>query len=163
MINNWETLVSSIEVSSGGSNKNSEYINVYNEISNLSSEKLTQIFPKLFTRQGKIKRLQIKIEFKKDAEITHQKGRLVPLQLQEAVEQEMNKLLAKGRIRRVENVSGEVFIQPVVIRVKKDKNVKIALDATSWNNATQKENKRMPNVDNLMDQVAELIQMEKEQ
>ena len=78
----------------------------------------------------------MKIEFKKNAKISQQDTRRVPLQLQEAVEQEIDKLLAKGYIRRVENISDEVLIQPVV---KKDKSVKVSSDASSSNNAIQKE------------------------
>ena len=58
--------------------------------------------------------------------------------MQEAVEAEIDKLLKEGHIRRVETVRDEVFIQPVVVTVKKDKTVKIALDARSMNNAILK-------------------------
>ena len=57
--------------------------------------------------------------------------RRIPLQLQEAVEAEIDKLLKEGHIRRVETLSDEVFIQLVVMTVKKDKTDKIALDARS--------------------------------
>ena len=48
------------------------------------------------------------------------------MQLQEAVEEEINKLLEEGHIRRVAQISDEVFVQPVAVTVKKDKTVKIA-------------------------------------
>ena len=80
----------------------------------------------------------MKIEFKKNAETTQQKGRRVPLQLQEAVEKGIDKRLAEEHIRRAEKVSDEVFTQPVVLTLKKDKNVKVAQDARSLNNAIQK-------------------------
>ena len=114
-------------------------------------------FPKLFSRQGKINGHRIKFEFKKDAIVTQQKRRGIPLQLQEAVEAEIDKLLEESHIRIVETVSDEVFIQPVVVTVKKDKTVKIALDARSLNNAILKEKYQMPNLDNLMEPVAEII------
>ena len=50
-----------------------------------------------------------------------------------------------------------MFIQPIVITVKRDKTVKIALDARQLNNAIQKDKYQMPNLDNLMEQVAEII------
>ena len=53
----------------------------------------------------------------------------------------MDKLLAEGHIRRVETVSDEVFIQTVVINVKKDKSVKVTLDDRSLNKAIQPEGK----------------------
>ena len=64
----------------------------------------------MFRRQGKRKGHKIKCEFKKDAIITQQKGRRIPLQLQESVEAEIDKRLKEGHIRRVEKVSNEIFI-----------------------------------------------------
>ena len=81
----------------------------------------------------------------------------MPLQLQEALEKEIDNLLTEVHIRRVERLSDEVFIQQVVITLKKDKGVKIELDARILNNAIQKEKYQMPKLDNLMEQVAEII------
>ena len=89
--------------------------------------------------------------------MTQQKGRRVPLQLQTAVEAEITKLIKEGHIRRFDRINDEVFIQPTVITVKRDKTVKIALDARQLNNGIQKDNYQMPNLDNLMEQVAEII------
>ena len=85
------------------------------------------------------------------------KWRRLPLQLQEAVDQEIDKLLADGHMQRVERIKDEVFIQPVVITVTRDKSLKIALDAKSLNNAIQKAKYQMPNLENLTEQVAEII------
>ena len=108
----------------GEANGNSEYSNIIQNISERQDVDLLKTkFPNLFSRQGKgkIKGHRIKCEFKKDATFTQQKGRRIPLQLQEAVEAEIDKLLKGGHIHRVETVSDEVFIQPVVVKVKKDK------------------------------------------
>ena len=51
--------------------------------------------------------------FKIDAKITQQRQRRIPLQLQEAVEVKIVKLLKEENIRRVEKIKGEVFMQPV--------------------------------------------------
>ena len=53
---------------------------------------------RLFTRKGRTKRHEIKIAFKENAKITQQKRRRVLLQLQEAVEKEIDKLLEKRHI-----------------------------------------------------------------
>ena len=138
--------------------ENSEYTNIIKSISERKTlVNLKEKFPQLFTRQGRIKGFKIKCEFKKDAKITQQKGRRLPLQLQAAVEKEIDKLLEEGHIKRVDKISDEVFIQPVVVTVKKDKTAKIALDARSLNNAILKEKYQMPNLDNLMEQIAEII------
>ena len=90
-------------------------------------------------------------------EPSQQKGRRIPLQLQNAVKAEIDKLLKEGHIRKVDKISDEVFIQPVLVTVKKDKTVKIALDSRALNNAILKEKYQMLNLDNLMEQVAEII------
>ena len=77
------------------------------------------------------------------------------------MEAEIEKLLEEGHIRKVGKINDEVFIQPVVITVKKDKSVKIALDARSLNDAIQKDKYQMPNLDTLMEQVAEIIKTTK--
>ena len=139
--------------------KKCEYNKTVNNINEQAKDlkELIKKFPELFKRKGKIKGYKIKVEFKKDAKVTRQKGRRVPLQLQSAVETEIALLVREGHIRRVDKINDEVFIQPVVITVKKDKTVKVALDARLLNNAIQTDKYQMPNLDNLMEQVAERI------
>ena len=67
----------------GETNENSEYSNIIQNISERQDiVKLKEKFLNLFSRQGKIKGHKIKCEFKKDAIVTQQKGRHIPLQLQ---------------------------------------------------------------------------------
>ena len=147
----------------GEVNGNGEYFESIDHISEQQNiEHLKQKFPELFSRQGKTKGYKIKCEFRNDATITQQKGRRIPLQLLDAVEDEMEKVLKEGHIRRVDKISDELFIQPVVVTVKKDKTVEIAPDARSLKNAILKEKYQMPNLENLMEQVAEIINSEKE-
>ena len=103
---------------------------------------------------GKIKGYIIKTELKKEAKVTQQKGRRVPLRLQAAVEAQRAKLLNDGHIRWADKIN-EVFIKPVVITVKSDKTVKVSLDARLPNDAIQKDKYQMQNQENLMEQVAE--------
>ena len=49
------------------------------------------------------------------------------------------------------------FIQPVVITVKRDKSLKIALDARELNNELNKDKDQMPNLEHLVDIVAEQL------
>ena len=79
------------------------------------------------------------------------------MQLQEAVVKEIDKPLADGHIHRVEQINDEVFIQPVLVSVKRDKSVRIALDVRSLNNAIQKKKYQMPNMENLLEQVAGIV------
>ena len=77
---------------------------------------------------------------KNDANVTQQKGRRVPIQLQKQVDKEIEKLLKEGHIEKVDKIQDDVFIQPTVITVKKDKSVKIALDARALNQSIAKTN-----------------------
>ena len=61
--------------------------------------------------------------------MTQQKIPGVPLQLKTAVEAEIKKLVNPGDIGRIDKITDEVYIQPVVITVTRNKTVKIALDA----------------------------------
>ena len=53
-----------------------------------------------------------------------------------------------------------MFIQPTVVTVKKDRSVKIALDAKALNHAIDKDKYEMPNLENLLDMVAEKLNSE---
>ena len=68
-------------------------------------------FPKLFKRRGRVKNYEIKINMKSNAKILQQKGQRVPIQLQEQVDKEIEKLLIEGHIERVEKIQDDVFIQ----------------------------------------------------
>ena len=79
------------------------------------------------------------------------------MQLQKAVDAEVKRLLAAGHIKRVDKITDDIFSQPVVITVKKDRSVKIALDARSLNNDLLKNKYQMWNSESLMEEVAEIV------
>ena len=94
----------------------------------------------------------------KDTIVKQQKGRRVPIQLQDAVNKEVSRLLQEGHIVKVQEIKEDVFLQPTVITVKKDRSVKIALDARELNKNVIKDKYPMPNLDNLMDMIAEHVE-----
>ena len=113
-------------------NNMSEYNNSINYINsnNHKIEKIeispelkrkSQKFLKIFSKQGKIVGHTIQIEIKEGAKATQQKGKRVPLQLQEAVDAEIKYLIKGEHIELVDKLSDEMFIQPVVITIKKDR------------------------------------------
>ena len=53
-----------------------------------------------------------------------------------------------------------MFIHPVVVTVKKDGSVKIALDARALNQSIAEDEYQLPNLENLLDMVAEKIEGE---
>ena len=121
-------------------------------------QQIMREFPELFKRKGRVKDYEKKIDMKENAKILQQKRRRIPIQLQEQVDKEIEKLLKDGHIERIEKIQDDVFIQPTVITVKKDKSVKIALDARSLNQSIAKDKYQMPNLDNLIDMIAEELE-----
>ena len=69
--------------------------------------------------------LEIKIEKQDGSKVTQQKGRHVPLQLQEAVDAEIKRLLEVGHIEWMNKMTDGNFIQLVAIKPKKDRSVKL--------------------------------------
>ena len=97
------------------------------------------------------------MEFVENMKVTQQKGRRIPLQIQEAIEKEIKNLLLEGHIEKVKDIKDDVFIQPTVVTVKKDHSVKVALDARELNKNVKKDKYQMPNLENLIDIVAERL------
>ena len=139
----------------GQSKKSINFISNETEKASKLIENMKTEFSNLFERQGRIKNHQIHAKLHPEAVITQQKGRRVPIQLQDAVNQEIKKLLREGHIEKVGEIKEDVFLQPTVITVKKDRSVKIALDARELNKNVVKDKYPMPNLDNLMDMIAE--------
>ena len=73
------------------------------------------------------------------------------------MDKEIEKQLKEGHIEKVDKMQDDVFIQPTVITVKKDKSVKIALDARSLNQSTAKDKYQMPNLEKLIKMTAEKL------
>ena len=91
--------------------------------------------------------------FHKDFTPAHQKGRRVPINLQPLVNDELitKKLLAEKHIIKLNTCSDKIFISPIVITLKRDKTVKLALDLKILNKSIHKNKFQMPSIDNLID------------
>ena len=63
-------------------------------------------------------------------------------------------MLTEGHIERVEKIQDDAFIKPTVITVKKDKSVKIAVDARAIDESIAKDKYQMPNLEILIDMIA---------
>ena len=74
--------------------------------------------------------------------------------LQEDVKNELVRLIESGHLERLETIEEDSFVSPVVITVKKDKSVKIALDARKLNDSCIKKRPHMPNMDELLNQIS---------
>ena len=84
-------------------------------------------FTQLSIRNGKAKNHVMKTQFIPNATPIQQKGRRIPIHLQERVETELNKLLDHKHIVKLDQCSDKQFISLIVITVKKDQTVKLAL------------------------------------
>ena len=121
------------------------------------TNKLFKEFEELFSQKGRLESHEINAQFEENCVPKQQKGRRIPLQLQNSVENEIKKLIKMGHIEKVNEIKDDVFIQPTVITVKKDKSIKIALDARVMNENIKKDKYQMPNLDGLMCSLAETI------
>ena len=90
------------------------------------------------TRIGKSLKHSVKSTFDKEFTPTHQKGRRVPINLQPLVNIELKKLLDEKHIIKLNSCSDKNFISPIVLTVKRDKTVNLALDSKILNKSIQK-------------------------
>ena len=96
--------------------------------------------------------------FLKEFKALQQKGRRIPIHIQEKVEQEIRSLIDQGHIVKLEKCSDQQFISPIVITVKKDQSIKLAMDSKQINKMIHKNKYQMPNIDILLDNVAQSAQ-----
>ena len=121
----------------------------------------SKLFPKLFT-VGKFRNYKVQAEFFKNLVPVQQKGRRVPVTLQEKVDKEINKLLTQGHIEKLKECSDRYFVSPIVITVKKDGSVKLALESRELNKQVHKNKYQMPNIEELVDTIGQLISEKKQ-
>ena len=125
------------------------------------SKWIIQKYPHLFTRLGRSKTHVAKSTFEKEFHPTQHKGRQIPLQLTEKVENELRKLLYDKQIKKLLSCSDEIFISPVVLTVKADQSIKIALDSKILNDAIHKNKYQIQSIGHLMDKIAMKISQPK--
>ena len=116
-------------------------------------ERIINNFPDLFEMNETIKDTEIKIQLKPGIFPVTQKARPVPLHLQEDVGKKLEKLIKSGHLEKIKDVDEDCFISPVVITVKSDKSVKIALDSRKLNDSCIKMRPHLPNMEELLNQI----------
>ena len=108
-----------------------------NRVNNIASpefkEQIAKTFPGLVSRIGRSKSHVAKSKFHKVFEPRHQKGRRIPINLQEKVITQLRKLLAEKHIIKLSSCPDKYFISPIVVTVKKDQTIKLALDSKVLN------------------------------
>ena len=119
-------------------------------------QKFYSKFKDLFDRQGESKNHTVKTKFKYPLCPIQEKGRRTPIHIQDKVQAELDKLLA-NYIEKLDKRTSDCFIAPIVITVKKENSIKLALDAKPINRQLYKNKYQMPNVDELIDGVSQII------
>ena len=69
--------------------------------------------------------------------------------------EELERLQTEGHIEKLSIGSDEHFISPIVITVKKDQAIKLALDSKVLNKAIHKNKYQMPNIEMLIDTISQ--------
>ena len=95
-------------------------------------------FHKLFEKNHTIKNAEVKIQIKPGRYPIQQKARSLPYLLQKDVKNALDRIVKSGHLERLETNEEDCFVSPVVITVRKDKTVKIALDARKLNDSCVK-------------------------
>ena len=128
-------------------------------IQNLEGQNLimeiAEKFPNLIKRIGQSKKHTVKSNFKTNFTPIHQRGRKIPIHLQSQVEEELKKVQKNGNLIKLDKCSDKNFISPIVITVKLDKTIKLAMDSKVINKAIHKNKYQMHNIDCLMDNIAQ--------
>ena len=114
-------------------------------------------FKELFDRKGRSIHHVVSTTFKYTLCPVQEKGRRIPIHVQGKIEKEIEKLLLEGHIQRLDKCTSDYFIASIVITVKKDDSIKLALDAKPINRQLYKNKYQMPNVEELLDGVSQIV------
>ena len=133
-----------------------------NLIKNISSssefkKQIAITFPNLVSRIGRYKNHVAKSNFLKEFQPRYQKGRRIPINLQDKVNNELKKLLDEKHIIKLSSLHDKYFISPIVVTVKKDQTTKPALDSKILNEYIYKNKYQMPNIDTLIESISQQI------
>ena len=118
-------------------------------------------FQQLCIRIGKSKNHLMKTQFSHGFMPIQQKGRRILVHLQEIVEGELIQLMDQNHIIELDKCSDRQFINPIVITVKKDQTVKLALDSEKLNKFIHKNKYQMPNFELLLDNIVQVVKSDK--
>ena len=116
--------------------------------------KFYEQFMGLFNRQGESKNLTVSTNFKHSLCPIQENGRQIPIHIQDKVQTELKKIDIG---RTFDKCTSDCFIATIVITVKKNDSIKLALDTKPIVRQLYKNQNQMPNVDELIDGVSQVI------
>ena len=108
----------------------------------------------LFNRIGKIPLDRKITHFHSPFKPIQTKGRRVPLRLLDSANVELKRMEKEGHIVKLSKCDEDCFISPIVITREKDGSIKLALDSKLLNNQIFKNKYQMPNIHELIDNIA---------
>ena len=113
----------------------------------------------LFDRQGESKNQTLSTKFNYPLCPIQEKSRQKLIHIQDKVQSELGKMLAEGHIKKLDKGTSDFFIAPIaiVITVKKDDSINLALDAKRFNRQLHRNIYQMPKDDELIDGVSQII------
>ena len=79
----------------------------------------------------------------------------MPISLQDKVDNKLDRLIKERRIINLQESSNEHFVSPIVVTVKK--SIKLALESREVNNQVHTNKDQMPNIDELVDGISQII------
>ena len=135
------------EVSLSNVNETSEFWKLY----------FQQKYQHVFSQIGRARNHQIFSTFKSPLILIQEKGRRVPVHIQDKIGIEIRKLIQEGHIAKLNKCTSEHFISPIVITARKDGLVKLATDAKPMNDQIHNNQYQMPNLLELLDSAAQII------
>ena len=133
--------------------ENGKCVNNINTSACKIKETIATQFPHLVSRIGSSKTHVLKSMFHQKFTAKRQKGRRVPIILQPRVSEELERLQTEGHFEKLSSCFDEHSNSPIVITVKKDQSIKLALDSKVLNKAIHKNKYQMPNIDMLIDTI----------
>ena len=146
-------------------NSNTEAIKIHNKRTDQNEKRILKLkneFKDLFYNNTEIKDTVVKINLKENANLIQQKGKPIPIYLQDQVAEELKRLTKKGYLERATEINEDCFVSLAVITVNKDKSIKIALDSSKLNEATIKRKAQMHILEELISKISRKISEEKE-
>ena len=135
--------------------KNGKCVNNINNSTCNIKKTIASQFLHFVSRIGLSKTHVAKSKFHQKFTAKHEKGWLVPINLQPRVTAELERLQKEGHIEKFSSCSDEHFISPIVITVKKNQSIKLALDSKILKKTLHNNKYQMPNIDMLIDTISQ--------
>ena len=81
----------------------------------------------------------------------------MPISAQNKVDKEIDRLIKEGHIIILQQCSDKYFVSPIVITVKKDGSIKLALELRALNKQVHMNKYQITNIDKLLDGISQII------